>query len=64
MATKNKSGNKMTTTIAKIRDDERKMSEKFANHMRKKFYNANVQKFLKKHNISLFNVFHNESICR
>jgi len=34
--------------------------------MGKEFYNANVQNFLKKHNINLklFYVFHNESVDR
>ena len=61
---KTKSGSEMTTAIAKIIRDDRRCPKNLQTDMGKEFYNANMQKLLKKCNInlSLFNIFHNESI--
>ena len=59
---KTKNGNEMVTVIAQIIRDDRRCPKNLQTDMRKKFYNANVQKLLKKHNInfktrqSLFNI--------
>jgi len=55
----------MAIVIAKIIRDDGRCPKNLQTDMRKEFYNANVQKLLKKHNINhihtLFNIDHNVS---
>jgi len=46
---KTKSGNEMASAIAKIIRDDGKYLKNLQTNMGKEFYNANVQKLLKKH---------------
>jgi len=50
---KTKSGNEMVDAIAKIIRDDRRCPKNLQTDMGKEFYNANVQKLLKKHNITI-----------
>ena len=59
-----KIGNEMANSIAKIIRDDGRCPKNLQIDIGKEFYNTNVQKLLKKHNKSLFNIFHNEGICR
>jgi len=52
-----KSENKMTTAIAKIIRDDGRCSKNLQTDMGKEFYNANVQKLLKKHNINHYSTY-------
>ena len=61
---KTKNGNEMATAIAKIIQGDARCPKNLQTDMGKEFYNANVQKLLKKtQHKSLFNIFHNEGIC-
>jgi len=55
-----KNGNEMATAIAKIIRDDRRCPKNLQIDMGKEFYNTNVQKLLKKHNININNYFRNE----
>ena len=59
-----KSENEMAIAIAKIIRIDGRYPKNLQTDMGKEFYNANMQKLLKKCNInlSLFNIFHNESV--
>ncbi|XP_029673764.1 uncharacterized protein LOC115241932 [Formica exsecta] len=48
-----KSGNEMSETMAKIIRDVGKCSKNLQTDRRKEFYNANIQKLVKKHSINL-----------
>jgi len=53
-----KNGNEMATAIdTKIIRHDGRCPKNLQTDMGKEFYNANMQKLLKKHNISLFNIF-------
>ena len=52
-----KSGNEMATAIAKIIRDDGRCPKDLQTDMGKEFYNANVQKFLKKHNINHYSTY-------
>jgi len=56
------SGNDIATVIAKIIRDDERCPKNLQTDRGKEFYNANVQKLLKKHGIKLFDIFRNKSI--
>jgi len=52
-----KNGNEMATVIAKIIRDDGRCPKNLQTDMGKEFYNANVQKLLKKHNINYYSTY-------
>jgi len=55
----------IATAIAKIFRNNEKRPKNLQTNRGKEFYNANMQKLLKKHNINYFDVFCNEGLnCR
>ena len=56
MPLKTKSGNEMTTAMAKIIQGDRCLKN-LQNDIGKEFYNGNVQKLLKKHNINHYSTY-------
>ena len=54
---KTKSGNEMATAIAKIIRDDCRCPKNLQTDMRKEFYNSDVQKLLKKHNINNYSTY-------
>ena len=54
---KSKSGNEMSETIAKIIRDDKRCPKNFQTDRGKEFYNANVQKLMKKHNINHYSTY-------
>jgi len=52
-----KIGNEMANSIAKIIQDEERCSKNLQIDIGKEFYNANVQKLLKKHNINHYLIY-------
>ena len=54
----------MTTAIAKIIQDDKRCPKNLQTDMGKEFYNANVQKFLKKHNITHYSTYSVNEGCR
>ena len=55
-ALKTKKENEMATAIAKIIRDDKRCPKNLQTDMGKEFYNTNVQKLLKKHNINHYSV--------
>ena len=55
--TENQSRNEMATTIAKIIQNDGRCPKNLQTDMGKEFYNANVQKLLKKHNINYYSTY-------
>ena len=54
---KSKSGDEMSKTIAKIIRDDKRCPKNFQTDKGKEFYNENVQKLLKKHNINHYSTY-------
>lgn len=54
---KNKSGNEMSETIAKLIREDGRCPKNFQTDRGKEFYNANVQQLLKKHNINHYSTY-------
>ncbi|KMQ83116.1 hypothetical protein RF55_20884 [Lasius niger] len=54
---KSKSGNEMSETISKIIRDDKRCPKNFQTDRGKEFYNANVQKLMKKHNINHYSTY-------
>lgn len=54
---KSKSGNEMSDTIAKIIRDDGRCPKNFQTDRGKEFYNANVQKLVKKHSINHYSTY-------
>jgi len=54
---KTKNGNETTTTIAKIIRDDGRCPKNLQTDMENEFYNTNVQKLLKKHNINHYSMY-------
>ncbi|XP_029678547.1 uncharacterized protein LOC115244761 [Formica exsecta] len=54
---KSKSGNEMSKTIAKIIRDDGRCPKNFRIDRGKEFYNANVQKLMKKHSINHYSMY-------
>jgi len=54
---KSKSGNEMSETIAKIICDDKRYPKNFQTDRGKEFYNASVQKLMKKHNINHYSTY-------
>jgi len=54
---KSKSGNEMSETIAKIIADDKRCPKNFQTDRGKEFYNASVQKLMKKHNINHYSTY-------
>jgi len=54
---KTKSGSEMAKAIAKIIQDDERCPKNLQINMRKEFYNVNVQKLLKKHDINHYSIY-------
>jgi len=54
---KSKSGNEMSETVAKIIGDDKRCSKNFQTDRGKEFYNASVQKLMKKHSINHYSTY-------